>query len=291
MVVAIRLEGGLGNQLFQYSAARQLAHMHGTDVVLDVASLSDPKRSTGMTQPRRFALQALRIKATTSCLWSEPLSTQLRIRLGAQLPAGLARRFGVFREPHFHFSRAFCALPSRIYLIGFFQSERYFHDIGSVIMEELRPRDERLLTDAETEILGLRRSGRPLVSVHVRRTDYLPLAASGHVHELGADYYGPAMAKFGPNADFLLFSDDPAWCRRHLCGDNIFQGSTGNDLADLLRMSLCDHHIIANSTFGWWGAWLDPKTSKTVVAPRRWFGPSSRNLATADLLPSDWITL
>jgi hypothetical protein len=99
------------------------------------------------------------------------------------------------------------------------------------------------------------------------------------------------MARFGPSADYLLFSDDLAWCRDNMRGDNIFYCSIGSALHDLLRMTLCDHHIIANSTFSWWAAWLDRKVDKIVIAPRRWFGPGAQHYNTVDLLPSDWIVV
>jgi hypothetical protein len=293
MVVAVRLQGGLGNQLFQYAAARQLAHLHGADLVLDIAPFTGPvdqPKSGGVR--RSFELAALRTKGTISSLRSWPPATRLRLKVAERLPPGLALRFGVFRQPHFHFAPSFFALPSEIYLIGFFQSERYFARMTEEIREELQPRDERLLREAQSEIAQLRRAGRPLVSVHFRRTDYVTKQALGGLfHCLASDYYARAMARFGPSADYLLFSDDLAWCRDNMRGDNIFYCSIGSALHDLLRMTLCDHHIIANSTFSWWAAWLDRKVDKIVIAPRRWFGPGAQHYNTVDLLPSDWIVV
>jgi hypothetical protein len=293
MVVAVRLQGGLGNQLFQYAAARHLAQAHGTTLALDVTSLAGRLVSAGSGQPQRqFELNALRTKGAIWRLPTKPLATRIGIKVSERLPSRLAPWFGVFREHHFHFSRTFFNLPSDIYLIGYFQSERYFSAVAETIREELQPCDERLLHQAQLDIARVRRPDRCLVSVHLRRTDYLAAAAIGEVHGLGDDYYGPAMARFGPNVDFLVFSDDLAWCRNNMRGDNIFYCSTGRALDDLLRMSLCDHHIIANSTFSWWAAWLDRKASKIVIAPRRWFGPASSHYnETADLLPPGWIAL
>jgi hypothetical protein len=293
MVVAVRLQGGLGNQLFQYAAARHLAHIHGTGLALDVTSLAGRLDFAGRGQPQRqFELEALRTGGAIWRLPTKPLASRIRIKVSESLPGRLALRLGIFRESHFHFSPTFFDLPSDIYLIGYFQSERYFCDMAETIREELQPRDERLLQQAQLDMARMRRPGRSLVSVHLRRTDYLASAATGQVHGLGEDYYGPAMARFGPNVDFLLFSDDLAWCRDNMRGDNIFYCGTGRALDDLLRMSLCDHHIIANSTFSWWAAWLNRKASKIVIAPRRWFGPTSpHHDETSDLLPSGWIAL
>ena len=99
------------------------------------------------------------------------------------------------------------------------------------------------------------------------------------------------MARLGPTADYLLFSDDLAWCRDNMRGDNVFYSDARGTLEDLLQMSECHYHIIANSTFSWWAAWLDRKPDKVVIAPRQWFGPAARHRNTADLLPSAWILL
>jgi hypothetical protein len=293
MVVAVRLQGGLGNQLFQYAAARQLASLHGAELVLDIAPLGAPAgRARSGELRRRFELGALRTKGTISSLESWPPATRLRVRVAGRLPPRMARWLGVFREPHFHFAPSFFALPSEIYLIGFFQSERYFAGVTEEIREELWPRDSRLFQEAQEEIARLRRPGRPLVSVHLRRTDYVTKQAlTGRYHCLNRDYYASAMARFGPSADYLLFSDDLNWCRDNMRADNISYCETGRALEDLLRMTQCDHHIIANSTFSWWAAWLDRKATKTVVAPRRWFGPAAQHRETADLLPPGWIVL
>lgn len=293
MVVSVRLQGGLGNQLFQYAAARQLAHMRGADLVLDIAPFTTPPghhRGGGLR--RQFELAALRNKATISSARSWPFATRLRLKVAGLLPPAPAIRLGVYYEPHFHFDPSFFSLPSEIYLIGFFQSARYFARIAEQIREELQPRDQRLCREAQSEIAQLRRAGRPLVSVHLRRTDYVAKQAQGGLfHSLASDYYARAMTQFGPGADYLLFSDDLDWCRANMRGDNIFYCSTGRALNDLLRMMQCDHHIIANSTFSWWAAWLDRKVDTIVIAPQHWFGPGAEHYNTVDLLPPTWIAL
>jgi hypothetical protein len=293
MAVAVRLQGGLGNQLFQYAAARQLALQRSADLVLDTVVLDAPAGPIrGGELRRRFELGALRIKGTVGQLRSWPRATRLRLRVAGRLPPRMARCLGVYREPHFHFAPSFSTLPATIYLIGFFQSERYFAGVAEALREELQPRDRSLLSAERAEIARLRRPGRPLVSVHLRRTDYaVKEALTGRFHCLQSDYYASAMARFGPTADYLLFSDDLAWCRDNMRGDNIFYSDARGTLEDLLQMSECDHHIIANSTFSWWAAWLDGKPGKVVIAPRHWFGPAARHHNTADLLPSGWILL
>jgi hypothetical protein len=128
------------------------------------------------------------------------------------------------------------------------------------------------------------------VSIHVRRGDYLSFPE--HHPPLTMDYYREAMSRF-PGARFLVFSDDPGWCLLNFrdAGYQV-EISTGRTAAeDMALMASCDHHIIANSSFSWWSAWLNRNPSKRVIAPdpkTRWFGPAKKGWNTADLLPAAW---
>ena len=135
------------------------------------------------------------------------------------------------------------------------------------------------------------------VSLHVRRGDYAADPVVTSMHGLcPLDYYDRAVEYvLGRVSDpaFFLFSDDPDWVREHLKlrGSVSVVDHNGPDSGseDLRLMSLCRHHIIANSTFSWWGAWLDPRPDKLVIAPKRWFADES--LDTSDLLPAGWVKL
>jgi hypothetical protein len=101
------------------------------------------------------------------------------------------------------------------------------------------------------------------------------------------DYYRTAISSFNPDAKFLVFSDDLQWCKTNFLGDKFHFPDTQSDLVDLKIMTMCNHHIIANSSFSWWGAWLNPKQEKRVVAPSNWFGPELR-LDPSDVYCQDW---
>ena len=128
--------------------------------------------------------------------------------------------------------------------------------------------------------------GEPQLSLNIRRGDFL--INSGNHHNLGLDYYDKALAEFPTSVPVLIFSDDPKWCgEQEIFGDDRFLIAEGNSsYVDLCLMSLCEGHIIANSTFSWWGAWL--ADSKMVVAPSVWFGPNNAHLDIKDLYLDHW---
>jgi hypothetical protein len=163
-------------------------------------------------------------------------------------------------------------------LHGYFQSERYFGKFVPIIRRLFTPR----VTISRTPYRGV-------ASVHVRRGDYL--AKSEYHTNLTVDYYERAERKLRPHiGEFIVFSDDPDWCE-----ENLVQGRRGWRLAEpgdevqhLAEMSGCEAHIIANSSFSWWGAWLDPNELKKVIAPKAWFGPAYADLEIYDLIPASW---
>jgi hypothetical protein len=179
----------------------------------------------------------------------------------------------IYHEQHFHFDPKVLDLPDGTTLAGYFQSERYFADFGKTIREEF---------SAPEFLLPVFPS---LVSVHVRRGDYLRIAA--HHPPLTTDYYREAMSLF-PKHDFLVFGDDLNWARDNLSGKGVAFSFGRGALEDMALMSRCAHHIIANSSFSWWGAWMNLMPDKRVIAPKRWFGPAKADWDVKDLLPEGW---
>ena len=127
-----------------------------------------------------------------------------------------------------------------------------------------------------------------VLSIHVRRTDYL--SNSANHFNLDFDYYEKALEYFDTE-QVIVFSDDPEWCKQQkiFSDDRFMISESGDNKIDLCLMSMCNHHIIANSSFSWWGAWL--AKSKKVVAPSTWFGPNNADKDTKDLLPKSWIVI
>ena len=164
-------------------------------------------------------------------------------------------------------------------LYGFFQSEKYFGTFAPLIRRLLTPR----VTFVRSKYLGV-------ASVHVRRGDYLD---KPDCHPpLGVEYYETAAAACRRRGikEFLVFTDDRPWCRANLTGRaGWILAPAADEVVHLAEMAACEAHIIANSSFSWWGAWLDPRDQKLVVAPKEWFGPTlAPTHPTSDLVPARW---
>jgi hypothetical protein len=160
-------------------------------------------------------------------------------------------------------------------LFGYFQSEKYFVDHWDDIRKLLTP----------TITFG---TNNNCTSIHVRRGDYLNLTKK--YSQLNMDYYKMAMEKTN-TSKYMVFSDDIAWCKNNFQGDQFIFSEGKSDVEDLALMLGCEHNIIANSSFSWWGAYLNKNPTKIVVAPSKWFGPVLSYNDTRDLLPSSWIKI
>jgi hypothetical protein len=286
-VIISRLQGGLGNQMFQYAAGLRLATAHRTPLKVDLSLLDARNART----PRHYELDRLCISAERAT--PEETEALLAKRLAARISPRLDRRAAA-RERHFHHDPAVARLPDDTCLEGFWQSPRYFADVAKRVREEFRVRGELSGRNAE---LAREIASCTAVSLHVRRGDYAADAATRAYHGLcPLDYYRHAAAYVSERVRdpvFFLFSDDPDWTRANLDlgARAIAVGHNGPDdgAEDLRLLSLCRHHVIANSTFSWWGAWLCADPSKIVIAPERWFADPARD--TSDLLPHGWTRL
>jgi hypothetical protein len=171
-------------------------------------------------------------------------------------------------------------------LIGFWQSEQYFQDIADKVRGAFLFKNPSLASRTAKLVLQVQEPDS--VFVHVRRGDYVNLQ---HYHGMPSlDYYDSAVSRIRDvhlNANVFIFSDDPQWCHESFSSEfQVIEGTTKYE--DLYLMSLCQHAVIANSSFGWWGAWLgDNRADRIVVAPKTWF--TMTGLDSSDLVPSRWI--
>ena len=249
--------GQLGNQMFQYASLKGIARHHGYEYVLPQNEAVDD----GLGNRLRTEL-------------FDPFDIKVNVGL-LQTP--------YTKEPHFHFSEElFNTCPDNTSLWGFFQTEKYFRHIRDELLEDFTFKDEILEPCKEM----MSQFDEPPISLHIRRGDFL-INSANH-HNLGLDYYEKALLEFPTNIPVLIFSDDPEWCsNQELFSDDRFLIAEGNSsYVDLCLMSLCEAHIIANSSFSWWGAWLS--NSEKVVAPSIWFGPNNAHLDTKDIYCDHW---
>ncbi len=294
MLVA-NLVGGLGNQMFQYASAWALASEHSMELKLDI---SDFHRFP----PRRYLLDHFNVDAVMARPDELKMFDKDSNRFRASTRKFVARLRGINRvtgrtifERGFPWQRIPLDRAVDTMLIGYWQSERYFLPMERQVRHvfTLRaPPDER--TQRMLEDIDRHRA----ISLHVRRGDYAsnPVVQAKH-GLLGLDYYAAAVAHIlalEPNAKFYVFSDDMEWVRANLPiaapVEHVDLNGPDEPHEDLRLMSRCRHHIIANSSLSWWGAWLNPDPAKVVIAPRQWFTPESRRDAR-DIVPPTWLRI
>lgn len=282
-MVVVKLNGGLGNQLFQYAAALRLALKHRAQLKMDIRQFT---QLLAHTTPRQYELKHFAIRGSLL-----PPDTVWR-RWWRR--ATLQPRLTVIKEKHYHFDPAILGLGDNIYLDGYWQTAKYFSDVRQHVLDEFRVKTP--LTERSRR-LSARMHASNSVAVHIRRGDYVANPTTRQYHGVCSEaYYAAAAQRLTQRVhdiSWYIFSDDIPWCRQHLKlpGATTFVDHNGPERAydDLRLMSACKHFIIANSSFGWWGAWLSLSPQKIVIAPKRWFNTPAMN--TTDVVPSDWITL
>lgn len=287
-LIVVRVVGGLGNQMFQYACGRAAALRSGSELMLDLSAFERYKI-------HRFGLDAFCINAslaprrlqTGSALRAalRRLGVSERLQMGLQGLTYIEENEGLGFQPSVMDRRA------NNYLNGYWQDERYFSDAADVVRSEFQLRGRASLQDAD----AINDSDSPRVSLHIRRGDYVNNPKANLVHGvLDLDYYRRAVQalsdRIGERFRIIVFSDDIPWARQNLIFPQPMTfvcGSTTTPHEDLLKMASCDHHIIANSSFSWWGAWLNSSRNKIVISPKRWF--VSAELAHQHTCPDVWV--
>jgi hypothetical protein len=293
-MVIVQLVGGLGNQMFQYATARAVAYRTNMPLKLDVRAFVNYK-------VRSYRLGCFNIV--------EDFATEGEVRrfrrprrrqVVAFATSEIERRLLPWYRQRLMEERAFAFDPDVLrirksaYLVGYWQSEKYFADVAELIRQEftLKSEPDKLNRQVLDEI-----EATDSVSLHIRRGDYISNPDTHQVHGvLGLDYYSRAVdliAGRTAQPHFFVFSDDIAWAKENLRLSFplsfIERNGEGREYEDLRLMCHCKHHIIANSSFSWWGAWLNANPDKIVVSPEKWFSDAS--LDTRDLMPESWIRI
>ena len=285
-MILVSLKGGLGNQMFQYACGRAISLRHAQTLKLDLSGFDHAMKSD---TPRMYGLDSWNIV--------ESIATPDEIRK-AKYPLGIVTkvlrflRKKILRRFYVPFVPWIVRFRHNGYLEGFFQDERYFADFADEIRKDFTPKNP--LSQKSASMLEEIRSDERSLSIHVRRGDYAT-TASAEFPTLPPSYYKDALAYVKdriPDARAYVFSDDIEWAKKNLelPADAIFVSSPNTPhFEEIVLMSACRHHIIANSTFSWWGAWLNPLPDKIVVAPKQW----SRKHASwyKDITPPTWIRL
>ena len=288
-LITVRLRGGLGNQMFQYALGRSLSSELDTELRLDIRGLNT---LLGGVTSRSYELKNLNIKNP------KKLITQSSGLMAYDMLSPLSRfinlsKMGYFRERSFAYDESIRTIKDGAYLDGHWQTEKYFIDIREKLKEDFHcPIVDRENSEYKNKILASNSVG-----IHVRRGDYVTNASANLHHGVcGLDYYKKSYdyisEKFSAPR-YFIFSDDPEWVRakfKFIKNKEIICHNKGEDsFWDMQLMKLCKHNIIANSTFSWWGAWLNDSKEKIIIAPRVWF--ADEKIETNDIIPRSWVRL
>jgi hypothetical protein len=287
--VVVPLIGGLGNQMFQYAAARSVTLRTGSALKLELSWF-------GTDPDRQYALEPFAIDATTMVSEKQAAPKyDLLSRIIRRLP--IARRengLPVFREASFRYDAGIEQVCAPVFLDGYFQSEKYFFSYRDQIAADFKLRNAPL--PATAAVLN-QIAQSDAICVHIRRGDYVSnKAANAHHGTCSLEYYAAGLARAVEGLTqphCFVFSDDPVWARENFVPQIpvtfVDIHTTNQAHEDLRLMAACQSYVIANSSLSWWGAWLGSHGNKKVVAPAQWF--QKRDIDTSDLVPSSWIRL
>ncbi len=298
-MIIVKLRGGLGNQLFQYAYGKALSMKLGVTVKFDGHYYFD-KEFQNSDAPRKYLLDKFNTDAV--------LASRAEIAKIDPLWKKFLRkvRNNVFGHGNpYVFQKSELATKDRQFLVGYWQTEKYFKDIETTILESFTLKNN--LGSNALEVANLikdaKKDGFSSVSIHVRRSDYVAIqSTSAFFNICGIEYYKKAFDvmqnRISSPIQLFVFSDDIEWaqknfsfpCPMHFVSDP--QHTTNpciHDYEELILMSQCSHNIIANSSFSWWAAWLNQNVSKTVIAPKQWV--ADHKMDTRDVTPETWVTI
>ena len=288
-MIIVRIWEGLGNQLFQYAFARALSLSTDQKVFLDIRETGSCKGEQNKVQ-RECGLKNFRffLPICTNVQHFYPyINGSQAIKEAAKIVSRNSwMPYKYYEEPDLGYHEELLRLDGNWYLQGWFQDSRYFEKYNDIIAKEILPRKKIRISKALQDHLK-----RPnTVSVHIRRGDYIKV-----FNAVSEDYYVNAMKhteELVDNPFWIIFSDDPGWVKQNInFGNNCYYVSGNEHLKDyeeLFVMSSCKNNIIANSTFSWWGAWLNGNHTKIVIGPNQWFLKGVHGCGQ-NILPIGWI--
>ncbi|MBK5720418.1 alpha-1,2-fucosyltransferase [Dysgonomonas sp. Marseille-P4677] len=291
-MVSILLSGGLGNQMFQYAAAKALAKRLDSSLNIDLYNLTKKTKAT----VRSYELDIFDINAPIKSTIKGKLFIKMRPFI--QKHRSFFQHLGLLTDTYaLQYEPIIETIKGNVTMSGYFQSERYFQDIKSDIFKDFtfkNPLGERNLEVAEQIAQS------ESIAIHIRRGDYITdKGASLNFVTCGKEYYQKAIAYIArkiQNPIFYVFSEDMDWVRKNLNFESyqvlfIDWNRDKESYLDMQLMSRCKHNIIANSSFSWWAAWLNRNSQKIVIAPEKWFQEDFKNLFLDDFYPNGWVKI
>lgn len=289
-MVIIKITGGLGNQLFQYSFGKYIEKSLDGNVKYDTQTNLQANNFTKRT------LDLKKFKVNLPIASDQEIKTFLKFRTGFfwRLERKFNQILGKLNSKYLVQKNAHCSkLPTKdnAYYDGYWQCYEYLDDVRDLILEQIKAPES--FYEKHQNLLNQMQNSDS-VAIHVRRDDYINIKVNASLFEVcDVDYYNEAVNTISKNLNnpqFFIFSQDEEWVEDNFAGDN-FQYIKGNStIDDLLLMSHCKHNIIANSTFSWWSAWLNNNSDKNIIAPKKWY-KGKRNIETKNLIPKNWLRI
>jgi len=262
MVYAL-LNGRLGNNLFQIATAASIAARNNTDF---------------MVYPPESYTPLLKDFTMTKYLKQFEENILKNVKILTDMPAYSVR----YQEKSFPYEKI--DYVDNMIIDGFFQSEKYFEPGIVRSLFEIDPETKSYIENKYGHLLN-----DEITSIHVRRGDYFGSVDNHPVCSI--KYFRKAIERIGKNKRFLVISDDIVWCKKKFKGDNFTFSDNESAIVDLYLQSFCTNNIMSNSSFSWWGAWMNPNPEKMVIGPYPWFGVAKQSLDTKDLMSESWIKI
>ena len=281
MTIKVKLTGGLGNQMFQFATGYAVAKKNNVELSLDL------KRYNRRIDHNGFELQKVfDIYSKVSILNNPEKSSFTSFK---EFFNKIDITYSNFKEQHFHYTYEILDVPKHCRLNGYWQSELYFKSYTQEIREIFSLFNK---LDKKNLLIANDIKKNDSISIHIRRGDYL-LKQNCNFNQDLREYYINAIeesSKYFSNPKYFIFTDDPSWVTENFIVDYSYIVVDVNygaeSFFDMYLMSLCKANIIANSSFSWWGAWLNNKQDKIVYAPNNWF--KDKSICTDDLFPNSW---
>src|ERR1035437_6514594 len=297
-MIIVSLFGGLGNQMFQYACGTAVVTRLGVKLKLDISLVSDKTARKDFTF-REYELGVFNVKEEIATieevrqyipdLWN----SKKYIKLLYRFKRVVTRRTLYVEKLKFIYNQDIESVKDNTYLYGYFQTQGYFENLRPELLQSFSLTNE---IDSQNSVLIAQIRKENSVSIHVRRGDY----ENSVFEALSVEsYYRKAIELIKTEVEspvFYIFTNDYEWVEENFrtleINQNIITINTGTgSYMDMVLMSHCKHNICANSSFSWWGAWLNNNPSKKIIAPKKWFKNTDFVESTRDLIPSDWLTI
>ncbi|MDA9611410.1 alpha-1,2-fucosyltransferase [Gammaproteobacteria bacterium] len=290
-MIVSNIIGGLGNQMFQYASAYSLSKKLEMPLYLSLDQFNNYDLHNGYQLDKIFGVANKKLDSKEMYNFLGFRGNPLVRKILSKNITSILRPDNWFQEESIRYYSSFENISESVYLHGYWQSEKYFMNYENDIRAIFTFNED--LSKKDNEIINQMRSG-PSVSIHIRRGDYTNQKNKNIFNNLEENYYMDALKKIYEShsrCKIFIFTDDPVWAKENikkkLYNSEVISHNTGpNSYKDMMLMSNADHNIIANSSFSWWGAWLNQNPKKIVIAPKIWFIDDFNK--SKDLIPQSW---